>query len=111
MVWSAPSSSSAAKSTAYDTDIVDPLEASGRLTFSADASDEQASRNANRTGFAIARGANTTSATVPPASTAPTNSRAGLGRSFTSLRLGEAERVGTRSRATGRYASVSRLLR
>ena len=53
IVWSAPSSSSAAKSTAYDTDIVDPLDASGRLTLSAEASDEQASRNANRTGLAI----------------------------------------------------------
>src|SRR6266850_4368895 len=40
----APSSSSDAKSTAYDTDIVEPPEASGRLTFSADASDEQSSR-------------------------------------------------------------------
>ena len=56
IVWSAPSRSSAAKSTAYDTDIVEPLEASGRLTFSADASDEQASRNANRIGLAMSRG-------------------------------------------------------
>src|SRR3954453_19043368 len=52
IVWSAPSRSNAAKSTAYETDIVEPLEASGRLTFSADASDEQPRRNANSSGFA-----------------------------------------------------------
>ena len=43
IVSSAPSRSSDAKSTAYDTDIVEPLVASGRLTLSADASDEQSS--------------------------------------------------------------------
>src|SRR5262245_21339395 len=37
IVSSGPSSSSAAKSTAYDTDIVDPLDASGRLTLNAGA--------------------------------------------------------------------------
>ena len=111
IVWSAPSRSSAAKSTAYDTDIVDPLEASGRLTFSADASDEQASRNANRIGLAMSRGRNTASTTAPAASTAPTNSRAWMGRSFTSLRLGEAERVEMIPRTPGGYASASRLLR
>jgi hypothetical protein len=40
----APSSRSDAKSTAYDTDIVEPPDDSGRLTFSADASDEPAPR-------------------------------------------------------------------
>ena len=44
IVSSAPSSSNDAKSTAYDTDIVEPPEASGRLTLSAEASDEQSSR-------------------------------------------------------------------
>src|SRR5476649_807660 len=79
----APRSSSAAKSTAYDTDIVDPLEASGRLTLSAEASDEQHSSTVNSTGFTIVCGTNTTSVSAPAASTAPTKSRAAIGRSFT----------------------------
>src|SRR6185295_9056239 len=49
----APSRSRAAKSTAYDTDIVEPLVASGRLTFSAEASDEHPSSTRNRTRFEI----------------------------------------------------------
>ncbi len=44
MVWSGPRRSSAAKSTAYDTDMVEPLVESGRLTLNADASDEQTRR-------------------------------------------------------------------
>ena len=51
IVSSAPSSSSAAKSTAYDTDIVEPLVASGRLTFSADAMDEKSSSARKRPGL------------------------------------------------------------
>src|ERR1051326_3295133 len=50
IVGFAPSSSSDAKSTAEDTDIGEPLLASGRLTLSADASDEQRSSAANRNG-------------------------------------------------------------
>src|SRR5438046_10154869 len=49
----APSRSRAPKSTAYDTDIVEPLVASGRFTFNADASDEHPRRRANSTAFAI----------------------------------------------------------
>src|SRR5260370_40958619 len=48
IVASAPSSSSAAKSTAYDTDMVEPLEVSGRFTFNADASEETTSRTPKR---------------------------------------------------------------
>src|SRR5438046_4371556 len=44
IVSSAPSMSSAAKSTAYETDMDEPLLVSGRLTFNAEASDEKASR-------------------------------------------------------------------
>src|SRR5258705_253255 len=40
MVSSAPRSSNAAKSTAYEIDIVDPLLARGRLTLRAEATDE-----------------------------------------------------------------------
>src|SRR5207248_9330710 len=85
----APSISSAAKSTAYDTDIVEPLVASGSLTFRADASDEQPSRIANRSGFAIECGANIPRTIAPAASTAPTKRRAPTGRSFIDSGWGE----------------------
>src|SRR5262245_27537608 len=78
----APMSSRAATSTAYDTDIVEPLAASGSLTFRADANDEQPSRITNRRGFAIVCGANIPRTIAPAASTAPTYSRAATGRSF-----------------------------
>src|SRR6185295_17653741 len=89
----APSRSSAAKSTAYDTDIVEPLLASGRLTFSADASDEHPRRTRNRTKLVIEWGAKKAKTSAPAARTAPTKSRAANGSSFTFLRLGEAERA------------------
>src|SRR5262245_11862060 len=82
IVSSAPSRTSAAKSTAYDTDIVDPLLASGKLTLKADASDESSSSAVKSGRFAIARGTNTASTTAPAVRTAATNSRAGVGRSF-----------------------------
>ena len=47
-----PSSSSDAKSTAYDTDIVEPLVVSGRCTFNAAVIDESTSRPMNSTGCA-----------------------------------------------------------
>src|SRR5262245_36375328 len=43
----APSRSSEAKSTAYDTDIVEPLVVSGSVTLSADASDDRRRRTPN----------------------------------------------------------------
>src|SRR5262245_61823574 len=46
-----PSRSSAAKSTAYDTDIVDPLLASGSDTLNADVNPETSSRPTNNHGF------------------------------------------------------------
>src|SRR5262249_10571218 len=82
IVSSAPSRSSAAKSTAYDTDIVDPLLASGRLTLNAEASDDNSSNAKKSVGCAIDRGANNTSTTAPAVRTAPTKSRAAIGRSF-----------------------------
>src|ERR1043165_6183866 len=69
----APSSSSAAKSTAYDTDMVEPLLAIGRRTLSADASEEHASNIANSSGFAIECGANIARMSAPAAITAATN--------------------------------------
>ena len=45
-----PSMMSAAKSTAYDTDIVEPLLASGRLTLNAEVTAERRSRVAKSTG-------------------------------------------------------------
>src|SRR5712691_5542019 len=78
----APSISRAATSTAYDTDIVEPLIASGRLTFSAEASDEQLISTANSAGFAIWCGASRPKVNAAAANTAPTKSRAAMGRSF-----------------------------
>src|SRR6476659_375350 len=68
----APSNSSAAKSTAYDTDIVELLLASGSVTLRADARDEQRSSARKTTGLAMVCGANSASTTAPAARTAPT---------------------------------------
>src|SRR5690349_23728459 len=73
IVSSAPSRSSAAKSTVYDTDIVEPWPASGRLTLNAEASDESSSSAANSGGLRIVRGAKIASTTAPVTRTAPTN--------------------------------------
>src|SRR6185295_3159529 len=78
----APRSSRAAKSTAYDTDIVDPLLASGRLTLSAEASDEKQSKAVNSSGFPMLCGAKKIRMTRPAVSTDPTKIRAAMGRSF-----------------------------
>src|SRR5581483_1584334 len=67
-----PSSRSAAKSTAYDTDIVDPLVASGRLTLRAEASEEKTSSAANSTGLTMLCGANNARMSRPAARTVPT---------------------------------------
>ena len=45
-----PSSSSDAKSTAYETDIVDPLRASGRFTLKTEVIDDSTSRTRNSHG-------------------------------------------------------------
>src|SRR6476659_5906725 len=72
IVSSAPRSSSAAKSTAYDTDIVEPLVASGRLTLRAEASDEQMSSVAKTRGLAMVCGAKNARTSTPATRTAPT---------------------------------------
>ena len=82
MVSSAPMSSSAAKSTAYDTDIVDPLAMSGRLTLRAEATDEKTSSARKSHGSATLRGPKANSTAAPATSTAPTYRRATRGRSF-----------------------------
>src|SRR4030095_3472818 len=53
IVASAPRSSREAKSTAYDTDIVDPLGVTGTLTLKADASDEKKSNARKSVGSLI----------------------------------------------------------
>src|SRR4029434_9537113 len=68
----APSSSNAAKSTAYDTDIVELLLASGSVTLSADARDEQTSSAMETRGLARVCGVNNASTSTPAARTAPT---------------------------------------
>src|SRR5262245_47583092 len=82
IVSSAPRSSSAAKSTAYDTDIVDPLLVSGRLTLNADASADNPRSATKSDGSAMERGAKIARTTAPAVRTAPTKSRAASGRSF-----------------------------
>src|SRR5205814_10450130 len=72
MVSSAPSIKSAAKSTAYDTDIDDPLLVSGRLTFRADAREENTSRAANSGKSPNLLGWKTSSTRKPAATTAQT---------------------------------------
>src|SRR5574339_1314232 len=72
IVESAPSSSSEAKSTAYETDIVDPAVASGSVTLNADATDEMIRSALNSPGWSTERGPKVTRTVVPAASTAPT---------------------------------------
>src|ERR687890_2131701 len=61
-----PSSRSDAKSTAYDTDIVDPLRASGRLTLKTEVTDESVSSRRNNHGEAnVLIGKNVTRSPVP----------------------------------------------
>src|SRR5262245_30523397 len=85
IVASAPSSSSAAKSTAYDTDIVEPLVVRGRLTFIAEASDEKRSRTTNSATLGRVRSAlkpNSARRVAPAARVAATYRRAANGSSF-----------------------------
>ena len=68
-----PSSSSDAKSTAYDTDIVEPLRASGRVTLKTEVIDDSASSSRNSHGSTqVSTGKKTTSRPAPRAMTAPT---------------------------------------
>ena len=72
IVWSAPRRRSAAKSTAYDTDIVEPLVVSGRLTLNADASDEQTSRPMKSEGLGMTWGTKLARTSAPATRTAAT---------------------------------------
>ena len=67
-----PSRRSAAKSTAYETDIVEPLVVSGRLTLKAEVIEETRRSAVKSVGFEMACGRNTASTTAPAASTIPT---------------------------------------
>src|SRR6186997_611654 len=76
-----PSSKSAAKSTAYETDIVEPPLASGRLTLNADVRAEMTRRTTKSVGSAkVERGPSDTTSRAPTAIVAPTYRRAGNGR-------------------------------
>ena len=76
-----PSSSSDAKSTAYDTDIVEPLLASGRLTLNAEVIADVRRRSA-KSGRSLNSecGPSHTTRRAPIAIVAPTYKRAGNGR-------------------------------
>src|SRR5688572_28913353 len=78
-----PSSSSDAKSTAYDTDIVDPERASGSVTLKTEVTDDSVSSTRNGTGEATTpNGKNAASSSAPSAITRQTNSRAPSGSAF-----------------------------
>src|SRR4029079_14838693 len=108
-----PSSSSDAKSTAYDTDIVDERRASGRLTLKTDVIDESSNIRKNSGSFEVfAPGRNFTSSTAPTPMIVHTYTRAATGRDFTrrptrpcvvlsrQLRFCRAFRVAVRGRST-----------
>ncbi len=78
-----PSSSNEAKSTAYETDIVDPLRASGSVTLNTDVTDDsvRSSRNSQMDESTFVGKRNKTSPT-PAAMTAVTNTCAGYGSWF-----------------------------
>src|SRR3954466_8968025 len=97
IVWSAPSSSSAAKSTAYEIDIVDPLVARGRETLRAEATDEHTRSAMNNPGLATECGAKYAPTSAPATQTAMTYSRAATGSCFIVYIIYPAE-PGSRSR-------------
>src|SRR3954452_19598581 len=81
IVSCAPRSSSDAKSTAYDTDIVDERRASGRFTLKTEViDDKRSSRRKSSTRPVKCVGKNTTSRAAPTPMTAPTKSLAVSGR-------------------------------
>jgi hypothetical protein len=76
-----PSNSSAAKSTAYETDIVEPLLASGRLTLKAEVMADVASSTTNSVRlWNWDRGPRNTTSMAPTVMVAPTYKRADSGR-------------------------------
>ena len=78
-----PSSSSDAKSTAYETDIVEPLRASGSVTLKTEVTDDSVSSRRNgQTDVTVLTGNSVTSSPVPTAIIPSTKSRAGSGRPF-----------------------------
>ncbi len=78
-----PRSSSDAKSTAYETDIVDPLRASGRVTLKTEVTDDSASSTRNTPGDSkVLNGKKYARRPAATTMTAQTNSRAGSGRVF-----------------------------
>src|SRR4029077_538452 len=88
IVSSAPRSSSEAKSTAYEIEIVEPCAAGGRLTFGAGATDEQTSSTRNMPGLLSEWGAFSAATIAPATQTATTYNRAATGRSFMSYGWG-----------------------
>src|SRR5262249_46293091 len=89
-----PRSSSDAKSTAYETDIVEPLVISGRWTFSAAVADDSTSSAMNSNGCSnFAWGTDTTSSPMLTAITLATKTRAATGSCF----IGMIELVHTRA--------------
>src|SRR5947207_14999680 len=97
----APSKSNDAKSTAYDTDIVEPPEASGRFTFSADASDEQSSSPMKMPGWLIVWGKKKATTATPARMTPETYRRAASGSSFITRDWTSRRRLGSPTGGAG----------
>src|SRR5215210_8058995 len=78
-----PRSSSDAKSTAYDTDMVEPLRASGSFTLNTDVTEDSVSRRRNSHIWSnVLTGRNVTRTAAPSTMTAQTKSLAASGRLF-----------------------------
>jgi hypothetical protein len=107
IVSSAPSSSSDAKSTAYETDIVDPLRASGSVTLKTEVSDDRMSNARKVFGSAVWSGRFQASSAVPTAITRLTNTRAPMGSAVIG-RLGTGSRDAAPAPAAGERASRRR---
>ena len=103
-----PSRSSDAKSTAYDTDIVDDLRASGRLTLKTEVTDDIRSSSAKTHLLPVnGMGENSTSRRKPNPITAHTYTRAAAGRPF--MRPNVCIKVSTSKDSSGRAQRKRRM--
>src|SRR4029078_4567890 len=86
MVWFGPRRIRERKSTAYDTDIVEPLRAIGRLTLNAEVIDDRSSNTTNQTGWEKPWSGKKRTSRNPPSAIVPdTYIRAASGSSFMTL--------------------------
>ena len=96
-----PSISSAAKFTAYESDMVDALRGSGSVTLSTELADERTRSDANSSGWSLDTGRTVATMAAPAAMTAQTNRRAAIG----SVRMATGPRLRPCRRADARTPS------